>query len=198
MKKSDMQKYFKQKAITVLDVVLAAGALGGWAFSTFVWGGGRIGIPVFVVFAAVLGAKRSMRIKDSEFDSALSKMYAQNDIDPESDDTITAFDYRNEVVKGRDQKLRGRYCWATKYAFHGNYAEITAWKLDVQNNETKSFTYTISKADKVEVIEENIRIAGRFKQIVHLTHPAFENPIPVTTEDVNSDKLITRLKNGNY
>ena len=95
---NDMEKYFNQKMISWLDVVLASIAVGGWAFSSFVWGGGRIGIPIFVAAAAVLGAKRSMRIKDSELDGALAKMLSENGIDVEDENTVFSFDYQSRLV----------------------------------------------------------------------------------------------------
>ena len=81
MKQSHIEKYFKQKEFSLIDIICLVIALMALIVSTFVWGGLPIGMPIFILSVAVLIISRSSRIKDSEIDGVVDNFAEQNAID---------------------------------------------------------------------------------------------------------------------
>ena len=107
MKKSIIEKYFKQKRWSLFEILMVIVIAIATVIATFVWGGGPIGFPLLAASIIALAVSKSTKIKDTDFDLELNKLVTNHVGVLEKKASIKCFDLQVQPrVKGKDGKIR--------------------------------------------------------------------------------------------
>ena len=194
MKQSHIEKYFKQKEFSLIDIICFVIALMALIVSTFVWGGLPIGMPIFILSVAVLIISRSSRIKDGEIDGVVDNFAEQNAIDKSEKNIIAAFDLKAEYkMLGKDGKPRSSVYTISSFEFCEELLKIKVYKLNLVTEEMTMSVYSVIDRSKISLVEEDVKVGGKSKNVKYLVCADFEDMIPIHTNDVNAEKLIEKI-----
>ncbi len=190
-----VEKYLTQKKLTVLDIVLIVVCVAAVIWAIFLPNGIPIGIPVLFVAAVCLLLSQSRRVKDSHFDSILKQMIQENNILTEGNNVICVYDLRGEKIKkGKDGVFRAEKYVITNVSFERDDSiNIVVNRLDLLSNIVKIEKYRIMKDEKIVLLDQDRRMGSDIIGIALLESDVFEDSIPVSVSDYNTEKLIERL-----
>ncbi len=165
-----------------------------WAI--FLHNGIPIGVPVLFLAAVSLLFSQSRHIKDEHFDSILKQMIQENNILTEGNNVICVYDLRGEKIKkGKDGVFRSEKYVITNVAFEcDDSIDIVVNRLDLLSNIVKIETYRIMKDEKIVLSERKQKRGSDIIELALLESDMFEDSIPVSANDYNTEKLIERLR----
>ncbi len=190
-----VEKYLTQKKFTVLDIVLIVVCVAAVIWAIFLPNGIPIGIPVLFVAAVCLLLSQSRRVKDSHFDSILKQMIQENNILTEGNNVICVYDLRGEKIKkGKDGVFRTEKYVITNVSFERDDSiNIVVNRLDLLSNIVKIEKYRIMRDEKIVLLDRNREMGSDIIELALLESDVFEDSIPVSVSDYNTEKLIERL-----
>ena len=196
MKNKNAQKYFTQKNLSAIDIICIAVAVIGAIVATFVWGGGPIGIPMFVFSIMVLVFLRSTRIQDQEIDKLVQKMFSENCGDLEDKNMICTFYLSKEnSVKGKDGKLRSPQYVVSYYETLSAETKITVYYFNLIESMVEKENILVSNSTKMHLNEQTLMLSSGRKKIYFLSSNDNSFNIPVTVDDVESARILEKLCN---
>ena len=190
-----VEKYLTQKKFSALDVVLIIVCVAAVVWVIFLPNGLPIGVPVLFLAAVSLLFSQSRHIKDEHFDSILKQMIQENNILTEGNNVICVYDLRGEKIKkGKDGVFRSEKYVITNVAFERDDSiDIVVNRLDLLSNIVKIETYRIMKDEKIVLLDQNRKMGSDIIGVALLQSDVFEDNIPVSVSDYNTEKLIERL-----
>ncbi len=187
--KSRLERYFKQKSVPIRDIVLGiilAGGLIVWWYFFY---------PA--IYVAILGGigliiSRSLRIKDDEVDSLITKLEKDNAISVDEDKCSRVFDLRIlPIAKGKDGKLRtSRYCLC-EFDICGEQVKISVAFFDLLTQEVTKREYLLTNTQAELCTEEIMTPVGR-KKISCITYNLFSEDIPIDLNNINVSNLVEK------
>lgn len=190
-----VEKYLTQKKFSALDIVLIIVCVAAVIWAIFLPNGIPVGIPVLFVAAVSLLFSQSRRVKDSHFDSILKQIMQDNNLLTEGNNVICVYDLRREMIKkGKDGVFRTDKYVITNASFERDGSvNLIVNRLDLVTGAVKVEKYCISKETKIALTEQNRKINSDLLEIALLESDMFEESIPVSANDYNAEKLISRL-----
>ncbi len=193
MKNKSVQKYFKQKSFSVLDIICIVAAVIGAIVGTVVWGGGPIGFAVLGVAIAVLAFSRSARAKDDDVDKELTRLLGENGIERAAKSSVSGFDLEAKVVRGKDQKLRSDRYFVTYFDFLENKITVNTFLIDLISGTVSEKKYEIGKGERASVIETDIPKVSNKKSCCLSCESWCGECVPISLDDLESSKLIEKV-----
>ncbi len=194
--KNYVEKYFTQKSWTVLEIILLVITIISAIVFSFVWGGGPIGLPVFMVALVCLIVSKSSKTKAVEVDNAKAKLLSDLNIEKSSKNCIEMYDPNAKYAKiGKDKALRSSEYILSVFDFKKENTEINVYRLDLLNKESKKETFILTPDAKAELTEEVLLIGGVRKTVQFLTCPSVGMKIPVTTNDIDASNIVNKICN---
>ena len=190
-----VKKYLTQKKFSALDIVLIIVCVAAVIWAIFLPNGIPVGVPVLFVAAVSLLFSQSRRVKDSHFDSILKQIMQDNDLLTEGNNVICVYDLRREMIKkGKDGVFRTDKYVITNASFERDGSvNLIVNRLDLVTGAVKVEKYRISKETKIALTEQTRKINSDLLEIALLESDMFEESIPVSANDYNAEKLISRL-----
>ena len=164
--------------------------------ATFVWGGGPIGIPLLALSVMILIFSRSTRVKDSEIDRIVEKMFSENCKDLDDKNMISAFYLSKEsAVKGMDGKTRSPQYVVSYYENVSNGTNITVYCFNLVENTVRKESYFVNANVKLFLEEHTVILSSGRKKVHFLSSNEQGFNIPVTVDDVGSARILEKLCN---
>ena len=190
-----VEKYLTQKKFSTLDIILIAVCVAAVIWAIFLPNGIPVGVPVLFVAAVSLLFSQSRRVKDSHFDSILKQIMQDNNLLTEGNNVICVYDLQREMIKkGKDGVFRTDKYVITNASFERDGSvNLIVNRLDLVTGAVKVEKYCISKETKIALTEQNRKINSDLLEIALLESDMFEESIPVSANDYNAEKLISRL-----
>ena len=190
-----VKKYLTQKKFSALDIVLIIVCVAAVIWAIFLPNGIPVGVPVLFVAAVSLLFSQSRRVKDSHFDSILKQIMQDNDLLTEGNNVICVYDLRRDMIKkGKDGVFRTDKYVITNASFERDGSvNLIVNRLDLVTGAVKVEKYRISKETKIALTEQTRKINSDLLEIALLESDMFEESIPVSANDYNAEKLISRL-----
>ncbi len=191
--KNNIEKYFNQKSISVLDIVFLALTVIPLIVFTFVNGIGPICLVFSALFLAGFFISRSLGVKDSAVDEKLSEMLSKLDHE-NGKATIGTYDLKYTAKRGKDGKFRSECYVVSSYEFSDEVLKIDVSRIYLTDEAVTKTSYSIEKGEKIALLEELVMTANTNKQVMSLSCEKFSGEmIPIQTNDVESDELIKKV-----
>ena len=190
--KNNIEKYFNQKSISVLDIVFIILIIVSSILFIFVNGIGMIGLGLVLVSVAGLFVARSFRIKESAVDEKLQELILRLDL--KGGETIGTYDLKYTALRGKDGKFRSECYVISEYDFSEDLLKIGVYRIYLTDEAITEKHYKIQKSDKITLVEELVSTMNANKQILSLSADVFAGEtVPVVTSDVDSAKLVEKV-----
>lgn len=194
MKVNTVEKYFKQKNWSLVEIICVVIAVIFAIVATFIDGGGPIGLPLVGLSVIILIICRSTKISDTEIDALLNKLIDDNIDTCESKYVIKAFDLRNcPGTKGKDGKIRSTNYVISCFLFECCETQIVVYRFNLLSNSMQKETYAIPKNEKISLIEESVQIGGIKRTIQYIECKTASLIVPVNSNEMDSFKIIEKL-----
>ena len=196
MKNKIAQKYFAQKKFSVVDFICIAVAIVAAIVATFVWGGGPIGIPLLALSLIVLVFSRSTRVKDSEIDRIVKKMFSENCGELEENKLICTFYLSKEsALKGKDGKIRSPQYVVSYYETVESGTNITVFYFNLIENTLVKENFFANDGTKLFLEESTVILSSWRKKMYFLSSNEQGFSIPVSVDDIGSARILEKLCN---
>lgn len=194
MKKSIIEKYFKQKSWSLFEILMVIVMVIAAIVATFVWGGGPIGFPLLIASIFALAVSKSTKIKDKEFDAELNKLVTQNIEELDKKASIKCFDLQIQpIVKGKDGKTRSKSYVISTFLWNDTLTQIMIYRFDLLSGSCQEEAHTVDQEDKFLLKEEVAFIDGVRKPIQYLECASISLRIPVNTNEIDACHIVERL-----
>lgn len=195
MKKSIIEKYFKQKSWSLFEILMIIVIVISAVIATFVWGGGPIGFPLLTTAIIALAVSKSTKIKDSDFDLELNKLVVKQVEMLEEKNAIKCFDLQIQPrVKGKDGKIRSTSYVISTFVWNDASIQLTIYLFDLLSDNCREEVYTIDyQKEKFFLKEESTIIDGVLKQLQYLECVSIPLRIPVNTNELDVCHIIEKL-----
>jgi len=192
-KRSISELYFKQKSTSVYEMVLIIIACVSAFALTFLDGGLPIGLPIFIVSIALLITSKSLKIKDDEIDSLLTKILQENNLSCSSN-TLSGYEYKNTIVKKRkDGKIISPIYYLTEVNLESNTGcSFCVNIINLIDSSLKKNEYNDIAIADISIVDEEIHTScGKAKSSYILLG---NNVVcPVSLSDYNSEQLVNSI-----
>lgn len=191
--KNKAEQYFHQKDFSVLEIILLILAVVSAIVSTFIQGGGPIGLPILLICIVAFCICRSLKIKDTEIDQILKKIMQDNQI-TYSDSTIAGYDLKNTVVKKRkDGKLISPNYYITDITTTSDGDIVfNSCAINLINFSVKMISHSVNSTEDVDLIEETIKTNIGSAKMSYLKINC-SCIIPVTLNDYKSSQIVENI-----
>ena len=191
-KQNTAQKYLTAKNSFLLDAVF--GILLGGGTLLFILGWLYYGIIGITVGTVGLVCTKATRIKDEEYEEALSIIIQNNSIEPEGDTVISLYDLgRGTVVFAKDKKPKSGFWVISAFRFHEDSCEVTKYDIDVVQARVETEKKSFALPCTCVLEESEISTPTGKKKIAYLYLGNKDIKLPVDPSSVDTDELIKRL-----
>lgn len=193
-RKENIKRYYQQKNMSLIEIVLVILTLVSVFVMMFVTGGIPIGLPIVGVCLISIVFIRSNKIHDSEIDKIIGCIIEENKIDV-SENTIECYDFNGKNIKKRkDGRLISSDYYITnilflsdgKIVFHVYYIDIITQNLCEK-------MYTVNDRKEVSLFEEQILLLGKLQKVYYLKIDNSDTFIPVILSDYRISTLIKQI-----
>ena len=114
--KNNAEKYFHQKDLSILEIILLMIAIISLIVATFIQDGGPVGFPILLICIVVFFIHHSFKIKDNEMEQILKKIIQDNKV-KDSESTIKCYELKNTAVKKRRKIYFSKLFYYRYYIF---------------------------------------------------------------------------------
>ena len=190
--KNNAEKYFHQKDLSILEIILLMIAIISLIVATFIQGGGPVGFPILLICIVVFFIHHSFKIKDNEMEQILKKIIQDNKV-KDSESTIKCYELKNTAVKKRkDGKFISPNYFITDITFSVEYTLFNIYIIDLIEQSVETVCYRVNCSEKITLTEETIKCNVGF---VKMSYLKFENgcAIPVALNDYKSSQLLQKI-----
>ncbi len=193
--KNEAKQYFYQKNFSIFEIILIIVMVVSSIVSTFIQGGGPIGLPTLLICIGVFCICRSRKIKDEEIEQILEKIIQDNQI-TYSDNTIAAYDLKNAVVKKRkDGKLISPNYYITDIITTADgVITFNSYAIDLINSSVKMISHSVTNNEEIILIEETIKTNVGSVKVSYLKING-SCMIPVILNDYKTSKVVENICN---
>lgn len=194
MKTNTVEKYFKQKKWSILEIVCVIAAVAFGFLATFVNDGGPIGLSGFGISIAILIFSKSTKISDTDIDTIIDKLVNDNMDISKSKNLIRVFDLRGKYhIKGKDGKIRSTNYVISTFLFNRDDTHITMYNFDLLSGTTNKEIYVIPIEEKVLFTEDTMQLGGIPQKMQYIECSAVLMKIPIRTDEIDAYKIVERL-----
>lgn len=190
--KNNVEKYFKQKDFSVIEIILIVAALVFLAVAVFVRRGGPIGFPGVLVCAFLFCVFHSFKVGDSEIDQTLDKIKQDNKIEP-SGDTIESYWLKDTVVKKRkDGKFVSPKYYITEVVFSEEETVFYVCMIDLLARSAEKASYKVDRSESIVISEETVKTSVGSARIACFATESGVS-IPIVLNDYKTSELIEKV-----
>ncbi|MBQ7336491.1 MAG: hypothetical protein IJW92_08475 [Clostridia bacterium] len=191
-KENRVEQYFYQKDFSILEIILLIIAIVSLIVTTFIQGGGPIGLSTLLVCVLAFFICRSFKIKDNEIEQALKKIMQDNKVKC-SENAIECYELKNTVIKKRkDGKFISPKYYITDIIFSSEYTLFNIYIIDLIKQSVEMVSYSVNINQIITLREETIKTNAGLAKVSYLE---IENGcvIPVVLNDYKSSQLLQKI-----
>ena len=189
---NSVEKYFYQKDLSVIEVVLIIIAVLSLIVATVVQGGGPVGLPVLLVCIVAFCICRSFKIKDAEIDETLRKIMQEQKIEC-SEKSVQCYDLKNAVIKKRkDGKFISPNYYITDISFSSEETIFDICVIDLVKQSAKKLSYRVDLKKSIILTEETVKTRAGVVKASYLKVDG-GTVIPVALNDYKASQVIQKV-----
>ena len=187
-------KYFTQKKISRLDIVLIALSLV-FLVLYFIRGFGHIAFPFLFCSLLALFFSRASRISIKDLRDVRDRLLSMADVDITKREVISLYDLKATYLKvGRDGRLRSDIFCALTVEFEHKFADVTVYRFDLVNEKIDKREISVKNGEGIRLYTETVKTPLGEKEYTYMKGGVLgDEPIPRRSNDIEVPMLVERL-----